>query len=90
VGVGLTMGADGKVEDARIGLGSVGETPIRARAAEDVLRGQAISDDVLREAGEAAAGACDPLPDIRGSSDYKREMVKVWLRRTVQKALDRA
>jgi carbon-monoxide dehydrogenase medium subunit len=73
--------------DARIGLGSVAPTPVRARAAEDVLRGQELTDAVLREAGEAAAAACDPLPDVRGSAAYKREMVKVWLRRTVQRAV---
>ena len=74
-------------EDVRIGLGSVGPTPVRARAAEDVLRHQKLTDAVLREAGEAAAAACDPLPDVRGSAAYKREMVKVWLRRTVQRAI---
>ncbi len=75
--------------DARVGLGSVAPTPLRARAAEAVLRGRELTDAVLREAGEAAAAACDPLSDVRGSAAYKREMVKVWLRRTVQKALDR-
>ena len=90
VAVSLAASADGtRCLDARIGLGSVAPTPIRARAAEDVLRGQALTDAVLREAGEAAAAACDPLPDVRGSAAYKKEMVKVWLRRTVQKALNR-
>jgi aerobic carbon-monoxide dehydrogenase medium subunit len=90
VAVSLALSPDGKrCEEARIGLGSVGPTPLRARAAEAVLRGQELTDAVLREAGEAAAGECDPLPDIRGSAEYKREMVKVWLARTVRRALER-
>ncbi len=90
VAVSLAMSADGKrCEEARIGLGSVAPTPLRAREAEKILRGQELTDAVLRAAGEAAAAECDPLPDIRGSAEYKREMVKVWLARTVRRALER-
>ena len=89
VAVSLGLSADGqRCEAVRIGLGSVGPTPIRARAAEDILRGSTLTDAVLREAGEAAAAESDPLPDIRGSAEYKREMVKVWLARTVRRALE--
>ena len=45
---------------------------------------------LLRDAAEAAAEDTDPIGDIRGSSDYKREMVKVWVRRMVQKAASAA
>src|SRR5438067_11560391 len=90
VAVSLAMSADGKrCEEARIGLGSVGPTPLRARGAEAALRGQELTDAVLRQAGEAASAECDPLPGIRGSAEYKREMVKVWLARTVRRALER-
>ncbi|HEY7067449.1 MAG TPA: xanthine dehydrogenase family protein subunit M [Chloroflexota bacterium] len=90
VAVSLAISADGRrCENARIGLGSAGPTPLRARGAEDVLRGQEMTDAVLREAGEAAAAESDPLADVRGSAAYKREMVKVWLARTVRKALER-
>jgi len=90
VAVSLALSPDGKrCEEAQIGLGSVAPTPLRARGAEAVLRGQELTDAVLREAGEAAAAECDPLPDIRGSAEYKREMVKVWLARTVRRALER-
>ena len=71
------------------GVVLISPTPLRAREAEKILRGQELTDAVLREAGEAAAAECDPLPDIRGSSEYKREMVKVWLARTVRRALER-
>jgi carbon-monoxide dehydrogenase medium subunit len=90
VAVCLRLAPNGRCEEARIGLGSVGPTPLRARAAEALLRGQELTEAVLREAGAAAAAECDPLSDIRGSAEYKREMVKVWLVRTVRRALERA
>jgi carbon-monoxide dehydrogenase medium subunit len=79
-----------RCEDVRIGLGSAGPTPIRARGAEAALRGRELTEAALREAGEAAAAECDPLADVRGSAEYKREMVKVWLARTVRRALERS
>jgi aerobic carbon-monoxide dehydrogenase medium subunit len=86
---GLGVSGAWRCEDVRIGLGSAGPTPLRARGAEAALRGRALTDATLREAGEAAAAECDPLADVRGSSAYKREMVKVWLARTVRRAVER-
>ena len=74
--------------DVRIALGSVGTTPIRARAAESVLRGQPVKPDALREAAEKAKEAVDPISDFRGSAAYKREMAGVFVRRALEKALD--
>ncbi|HLH26320.1 MAG TPA: xanthine dehydrogenase family protein subunit M [Chloroflexota bacterium] len=84
-----SLSGEWRCEDVRIGLGSAGPTPLRARGAEAALRGQALTAATLREAGEAAAAECDPLADVRGSAEYKREMVKVWLARTVRRALER-
>ncbi|MBI3059514.1 MAG: xanthine dehydrogenase family protein subunit M, partial [Deltaproteobacteria bacterium] len=52
--------------DVRIALGSVGTTPIRAREAEAVLRGQPVKPEALREAAEKAKAAVDPISDFRG------------------------
>ena len=91
VGVALTLKAsDGACEDVRIGLNSVASTIVHAKKAEDALRGKPITDAVLREAGEVAAGECDPSDDNRGSAEYKREMVKVLVRRAAEEALKRA
>jgi aerobic carbon-monoxide dehydrogenase medium subunit len=91
VGVAITVKAnDGTCEDIRIGLNSVASTIVHARKAEDVLRGKPISDAALREMGEVAASECDPTDDNRGSAEYKREMVKVLVRRAAQEALQRA
>jgi aerobic carbon-monoxide dehydrogenase medium subunit len=88
VGVAITLKAsNGTCEDVRVGLNSVASTIVRARKAEEVLRGKSITDAALQEMGEVAATECDPTDDNRGSAEYKREMVKVLVRRAVQEAL---
>ncbi len=74
--------------DVRIALGSVGATPIRAREAEAVLRGQPVKAEALREAAEKAKQAVDPVSDFRGSAAYKKEMAGVFVRRALEKALE--
>ncbi len=66
---------DGQCLDARICLAAVGLTPIRATEAEAVLRGKAISGEIMLAAAEAARAAADPQPDMRGSVDFKRQLV---------------
>jgi carbon-monoxide dehydrogenase medium subunit len=73
--------------DVRIALGSVGSTPIRATAAEAVLRGQPVKAEGFAEAGEKAKEAVDPISDFRGSAGYKKEMAGVFVRRALEKAL---
>jgi carbon-monoxide dehydrogenase medium subunit len=75
------------INDVRIALGSVGVTPIRATAAEAVLRGQPLKSEAFAEAGEKAKEAVDPVSDFRGSAGYKREMAGVFVRRALEKAL---
>ena len=91
VGVAVTLKANnGACEDIRIGLNSVASTIVRARKAEEVVRGKAISDEALRQMGETAATECDPADDNRGSAEYKLDLVKVLVRRAAQEALQRA
>jgi aerobic carbon-monoxide dehydrogenase medium subunit len=90
--VGVAMTLRGKAdfcEDVRLALNSVASTIVRAKRAEDVLRGQRLSDDLLREAGEIAATEVDPMDDNRGSADYKRDLVKVLVRRAAEQAIQR-
>ena len=90
VGVALTLRTkDGTCEDVRIGLNSVAPTIVHAKQAERALLGKAINDAALRNMGEVAATEVDPMDDNRGSADYKREMVKVLMRRAAQEALER-
>jgi aerobic carbon-monoxide dehydrogenase medium subunit len=88
VGVAITLQAkNGTCEDIRVGLNSVASTIVRARKAEEVLRGKPITDAGLQEMGEVASTECDPVDDNRGSAEYKREMVKVLVRRAAEQAL---
>jgi aerobic carbon-monoxide dehydrogenase medium subunit len=83
----LTMDKSRKIiSDVRIALGSVGVTPIRATAAETVLRGQPVKAEAFAEAGEKAKEAVDPVSDFRGSAAYKKEMAGVFVRRALEKA----
>jgi carbon-monoxide dehydrogenase medium subunit len=69
--------------DLRVALGAVGSTPIRARRVEDLLRGQAFDERSIRAAAAAVQDEVDPVTDVRGSADYKRDMAEVWVRRAL-------
>jgi len=91
VGVAITLKANnGTCEDVRIGLNSVASTIVRARKAEEVLRGKSITNAALQEMGEVAAAECDPTDDNRGSAEYKLDLVKVLVPRAAKEALERA
>ena len=77
----------GRVADARIALNAVGPTVVRARAAEDVLRGQTPTPELLREAAATVPPITDPTSDHRGSANYKSRMAEVFTRRALEQAL---
>jgi CO/xanthine dehydrogenase FAD-binding subunit len=87
VNVGVAVTTDPKkttFEQVRIVIGSVGPRPIRAKAAEEYLKGKAIDDVVMATAGEMAAKAATP----RTTKEYKTEMVKVLTRRMLKQSLE--
>ena len=86
----LTIDASGVCADARIVLGAVAPTPIRAGDAEEVLRGKKLDADLLQAAAEQAMAQSFPIDDVRGTARYRREMVGVLTRRTLERALDAA
>lgn len=69
---------------ARIALGAVAPTPLRAREAEAHLVGKALAAAQLRRAGEIAAEECSPLDDVRASSDYRRILVSALVPRALE------
>jgi xanthine dehydrogenase iron-sulfur cluster and FAD-binding subunit A len=71
------------VTDARIALGSVAPTIMRAEQAEAALVGQPLSRETIRRAAELAAAATHPIDDVRGSARYRRMMVEVYTRRAL-------
>lgn len=89
VAVQLTMHGD-SCTAARIALTNVNPVPMRALEAEQALIGQPLSAEVLEAAGRAAAAACDPSNDLRGTIEYKRDLTRVLTKRAIRKAAERA
>jgi carbon-monoxide dehydrogenase medium subunit len=81
---------DGVCEDARIVISNAASVPLRVREAEKRLIGKVINDQLLIEAGEAASAESDPPSDVHASAEYRREMVKVFVRRAASRALEKA
>jgi len=68
----------------------VGATPLRAPAAEGLLRGQKLEAGVLKAAGEKAREAADPSNDVHASADFRRHLVGVLTERALKQAAARA
>jgi carbon-monoxide dehydrogenase medium subunit len=81
---------DSVCENVRIALGNAASVPLRAREAERRLIGKVINDALLAEAGDVASTEANPPSDVHGSAEYRREMVKVYVRRIAQLAMERA
>ena len=80
----------GKVSKAGIGLTAVGPTNVKATAAEKALVGHEPTDAVIAEAARLAAAAAEPKDDIRGSAQFKKDVVRVYVQRGLKTALARA
>jgi len=88
VGVAAVVVAEvGMCSDIRIALGAVAPTPIRARQAEDIVRGQKLSAEVIEKAAQIAGGECYPISDHRASQEYRCHMVEVLTKRAIQQAI---
>jgi carbon-monoxide dehydrogenase medium subunit len=91
LGVAVSLEADSNVMRApRVVVSAATEKAIRLKDAEHALSGAAIDDSVLARAGDAAAEEAETVSDIRGSAAYKRELIRVYVRRAVRQAFDGA
>jgi carbon-monoxide dehydrogenase medium subunit len=91
VAVRLTLSEPGaECKTARVVLGCVGPTPVRARNAEALLEGKKVSTELLESAGASASEECNPTDDLRGSERYKRAVVRALVKRAAAKAHERA
>lgn len=91
VAVSITLGSgEDMCQDTRIVLGACAPIPMRAKQAEEVLRDKKVTDSLLREAGEIASTEVEPISDILASEEYRRELVKVLVKRVGKEALARA
>ena len=89
IGVGAKIKMDGdKIADARVCMGGVAITPLRAKNAEQILIGNEITDELLEKAGVAASQECSPISDVRASAEYRADMVRVYTKRAVRKAVE--
>src|SRR5215831_16382716 len=84
--VQLTLDAAGAVQNAGIGLTNVGPTPIKARRAEDFLRGKKPDAATLTQAAQLASEESQPSSDLRGPAEYKKGLVKELTRRALSRA----
>lgn len=90
VAVCLTLDPDHeRCLDARIALGAVGPTTLRAHTAERSLQGLPITDDALRSAGRAAAGECRPITDVRASARYRALLAATLVERALARCVTR-
>lgn len=87
----VALDEDGTIASARLGLCSVGQTPVRASAAEALLKGKRPERDVWQAAAEAVVSALnEPPSDIHGSADYRRHLAGVLTQRALVLAAERA
>jgi carbon-monoxide dehydrogenase medium subunit len=76
-------------KEVRIALGVAAPTPVRAVKAESLLRGKKISDELLEEVAETAAKEAQPRDTIRGEAWYRRDMIRVLVKRMAMKSIER-
>ena len=86
----VTLGTNGACEYVGIGLTNVGLTPIKATRAEAALKGKAPDDAAITRAAELAAEVAEPSEDLRGSVEYKKDLVRILTARALRKAVERA
>jgi aerobic carbon-monoxide dehydrogenase medium subunit len=86
----VTLDDKGVCQKAGIGLTNVGATPLKARKAEDFLRGKKLDGATIAQAAQFAAEAAEPSSDLRGPAEYKKGLVKELTRRALFHALERA
>lgn len=90
VAVQITLNNAGACRRAGVGLTNVGFTPLKAKGVEAFLAGKPLDDATIKQAAELAAGESQPVDDVRGPADYKRDLVRVLTARALKKALSRA
>jgi aerobic carbon-monoxide dehydrogenase medium subunit len=86
VAVAYNLGSDKKCTGARIVLGAVAPTPIRAKNSEALLDGKILTEELATKIGDEAARESKPISDVRSSADYRRAMVGVMTKRAVLNA----
>jgi CO/xanthine dehydrogenase FAD-binding subunit len=91
VGVGVIITLNGEVcNDIKIALGAVASTPIRAKKAEEIIRGQGLDSELMERAAQIASEESRPIDDIHSYAQYRKQMVKVLAKEAMKQAGDEA
>jgi carbon-monoxide dehydrogenase medium subunit len=90
VGVALHVikASDGTIQDVGIGLSACGDIPVRAKKAEEWLRGRSLDSETIKQASLLAQEDANPATDLRGSAEYKRDLVRVYVKRGLEEIAD--
>jgi carbon-monoxide dehydrogenase medium subunit len=86
----LRVDADGHCDHVRVALGGVAGVPVHARAVEDALLGEDLTDQRIADAAALVLDLVDPPDDARGSASYKRRMARVWTERALRNLRDQS
>jgi len=90
VAVQVTLDDKGVCQKVGIGLTNVGPTPVKAKKAEEFLRGKKLDEGNIKQAAQLAADEAEPSPDLRGPVAYKKGLVKELAKRALSRAVERA
>ena len=86
--VRITM-KDSRCEDIRIVLGAVADKVFRAKKAEEMIRGEKVTEAVIEEAGKRAIQEAQPITDVRSTAEYRMQMIKVLVKRLIPLSIER-
>lgn len=84
VALSITLSEEKTIIDAGIGLAACGDIPLRATKAEQALLGKPLDVDVMEEAANLAMEEAEPATDLRGTAAYKRDLIRVFVKRGLQ------
>ena len=87
--VQISLAADGTIREAGVALSAAGPCAVRVNEAEEILKGQRPTAELIRAAGDAASRRSDPQGDLRGSVEYKKHLAGVLVVRALRQALSR-
>jgi CO/xanthine dehydrogenase FAD-binding subunit len=91
VGVGVVVTLDGEVcNDVKIALGAVAATPVRAKKAEEIIRGQGMDRELMQRAAQIASEESRPIDDIHSYAEYRKQMVKALAKEAMEQAVAQA
>jgi carbon-monoxide dehydrogenase medium subunit len=88
VGAVADFNSNGTCVDLRIAVGAAVETPQRVIGAEAMAHGHALTDELVGAIADEYARTLDPLTDVRGSAWYRKEMIRVFVKRALQEVRD--